>query len=160
MLSKENIDKLCMTGLYKCEPVLEWISIYKRNTPYWCKNWTFIVNYSDGKYFMIDTYFNDFIIELNDENFDKFEFVFDRNEVCEYNLNNFYDYDRKDRWKIPVDSGGISYPKCFIRKGAYPNKKNVIERIENEISSLENKLSSLKKTLAKVYLDDIDLRYV
>lgn len=33
-LSQKNIEKLRMNGIYRCDPVLEWLPSYKRNNPY------------------------------------------------------------------------------------------------------------------------------
>ena len=59
-LSQENIDKLCMTGVYRCDPVLSWIESWRRDTPYHCINWTFrIYNYPEyNKIYMRDTYWS------------------------------------------------------------------------------------------------------
>ena len=42
-LSQENIKKLCMTGVYRCDPVISWIESWRRDDPYHCINWTFRV---------------------------------------------------------------------------------------------------------------------
>ena len=54
-LSKENVNKLNLNAIYRCEPMLEKLPSYKRNDPYWCCNWTFKPQLVDGEYYMYDT---------------------------------------------------------------------------------------------------------
>lgn len=100
-LSEENINKLCMTGIYRCDPVLSWIPSWRRDNPYHCINWTFKVRKHDGsnKYYMYDTYWSTgdgLIVELTDENFNKFELLFDMNDVRKVSPPDFYDYNEED----------------------------------------------------------------
>ena len=164
-LSQENINKLCMTGLYKCKPVLEWLPSYKRNSPYWCKNWTFRVGRYKDEYYMRDTYWatgDENPVLLTDENFDLFELVFDFNDVEKFNgeYQKWITYGYDDRFRVAVNSGGINYPVYFIRKGAKPIKEAVVERLRHEISLLENDLKYKQNTLRQVENDELDLRYV
>ena len=165
MLSQSNIDKLCMTGLYRCNPVLEWLPSYKRDNPYWCKNWTFRVRKSNDNYYMYDTYWatgDEYPVKLTDKNFDKFELVFDFNDVERFSgdYQKWITYDDKDRFCVSVDSGGVSYPKYYIRRNAVPRKAWVVERLNHEIKLLENDLNYKRETLQKVEDNEIDLRYV
>ena len=164
-LSQENINKLCMTGLYKCEPVLEWLPSFKRDKPYWCKNWTFRVYEYKDRYYMGDTYWvsgDDYPVELTDENFDKFELVFDFNDVEEFrgSYKQWLTYPDDQRWSVSIDSGGITNRKHFILKGAMPLKENVIARLNDEIEYLEGELEYRKRKLKMVEDDKVDLRYV
>lgn len=166
MLSQSNIDKLCMTGLYRCNPVLEWLPLYKRDNPYWCKNWTFKVKKRDDNYYMYDTYWasgDENPVKLTDDNFDKFELVFDFNDVEEFrgDYQKWITYNNDDRFCVGVDSGGIKYSRCFVRKGAQPMKDAVIERLEHEIRLLENELDLKRKDLHGVKSGEkVDLRWV
>lgn len=83
MLSKSNVEKLVMTGLYKHEPDRRYRGSLYWDNMYHCFNWTFKVrhNKKDDKWYMVDTYFGDKYIELTDENFDEFEFLFDFEKV-------------------------------------------------------------------------------
>ncbi len=161
MLSQKNIDKLCLNGLYKCDPVLEWLPEYKRRDPYWCKNWTFKVRHSGDSYYMVDTYWsiNSFSVELDDDNFSKFTLLFDFNDVveCDYNWD---DYDDNDKWFVATDSGGWNYAKHYIRKDAVPVKAWVVGRIIRKIEGLKRDLESAERLLVQVKNDEIDLRYV
>ena len=145
-LSQENINKLCMTGVYRCEPVLSWLPSYKRDTPYHCVNWTFRVQKYDGSdtYYMRDTYWSGregLKVELTDDNFDKFEFLFDLNEVRKVTPPDFYDYNEEDRWHIALDSGGYEYSRhWFVRKGAKKNKEVQLERLNRELESLKSQV--------------------
>lgn len=161
MLSQENIDKLCMTGLYRTSP--DFIG-FRGSDPYWCRNWTFRVFHDDlGNYCMNDTYWssNSNSFSLTDENFNKFELLFDLNEVEEYKMKNILDYAEEDRWMgVPMDSGGWRFPKNFIRKGSMPVKERVVARLKDEIERVEFELKDKKRMLQRVENDEIDLKYV
>ena len=101
MLSQENINKLHMNGIYRRDPVLDWIPSYKWNNPYWCKNWTFHVRERNGKYIMYDTYWatgDEHPIELTDDNFNKFEYLFDLDDVHYVNsYKGWLEYPEEER---------------------------------------------------------------
>ena len=161
MLSQENINKLCMTGIYRAHP--EDFSKTSSSDPYWCKNWTFrVIKDRDDEYVMADTYWSSSpnCISLNDDNFDKFTLLFDLNEVEKYKGSHFEDYEEKDRWMVPMDSGGRSHSYKYIRKGSAPSKKRVVERLREEIYALESKLRYKREDLQKVLADKVDLRRV
>ena len=166
MLSQSNIDKLCMTGLYKCDPVLKWLPSYKRDNPYWCRNWTCKVKKRGDDNYMYDTYWasgDEHPVKLSDENFDKFELIFDFNDVEEFrgDYQKWITYDYDDRFRVRVDSGGINYGRYFVRKGAQPMKDAVIERLEQEIRLLENELDLKRRDLHGVKSGEkVDLRWV
>lgn len=154
-----------MTGLYQCEPVLEWLPSYKRNDPYWCKNWTFRVYEYKGKYYMGDTYWSigdNHPIELTDENFDKFKLVFDFEDVERFNgtYNQWLTYPDDQRWNVSIDSGGINNGRYFILKGAMPIKERVLARLKDKIGMLEGELEYKKMDLERVKEDKIDLRFI
>lgn len=163
MLSQKNIDKLVMTGLYRHEPDKRYRSSSYWNDLYWCYNWTFKVRHyeKDDTWYMVDTYFNDEYIELTDENFNEFEFLFDFNEVKKHSGNHIYEYDESDWWHVAVDSGGMYCGgKYFLKKGAVKNKERVIKRIKSEIACLECDLKYKKETLERVKNDEVNLEYV
>ena len=90
---------------------------------------------------MVDTYFNDKSIELTDDNFDEFDFLFDFNEVERHSGENIYEYDESDWWHVAIDSGGMYCGgKYFVKKGAIKSKEKVLKRIANEINRLEREL--------------------
>lgn len=161
MLSQKNIDKLCMTGIYRSSPD---IIGFTGQDPYWCRNWTFRVRQDHfGNYCMDDTYWSSSpkSFSLMDENFDKFELLFDLNDVEEYKGSHILGYAEEDRWmSVPMDSGGRRFPKNYIRKGAVPVKERVIERLKDEIERLEWEVENKKKNLELVEKDEISLRYV
>ena len=164
-LSQENISKLDLNGLYKCKPVLEWLPSYKRDNPYWCRNWTFKVYKHDDDYYMYDTYWKNYYgcpVELTDENFDMFELVFDFDDVEEFRGDylKWMTYADEDRFCVSVDSGGMNHPKRFIRKYVSPQKDLVISRIQNEITDLQMELDRKKEQLEDVINDNVDLRWV
>ena len=161
MLSQENIEKLHMNGIYKCTPVLEWVPSYKRDNPYWCKNWTFRVKESkSGKFYMYDTYWStgdEYPVELTDENFDKFEFLFNLDEIRYVNsYGDWCEYSVNDRWRVPLDSGGMEHAKYVVRRGAKKIKECVIERMQREISYLKQDLSHKERILEGIISGDID----
>lgn len=114
---------------------------------------------------MYDTYWatgDEYPVKLTDENFDKFELVFDFNDVERFSgdYQKWITYDDKDRFRVSVDSGGMSYPKYYIRRNAVPRKAWVVERLNHEIKLLEDDLAYKKTALRKVEDDEVDLRYV
>ena len=153
-LSPENINKLHMNGIYRCEPVLEWLPSYKQNSPYWCKNWTFKVSKYGDDYYMRDTYWSsgdEHPIKLTDENFDLFEFLFDRDEVRSITLyKDWLEYPEKDRWACALDSGGWSNPAYLVKKTSHKDKDKVVERIRDEINSLRWELLFKERDLQRV----------
>ena len=157
MLSKENINKLCMTGVYECEPVLSWIESWRRDEPYHCINWTFKITVDEdcNKYYMRDTYWSTgdgFSIELTDENFDKFTLLFDMNDVCKVSPPDFYDYNEEDRWHIALDSGGYRFSNYYyVRKDAKKNKEILLKRLQHELESLKNQVRRKEDEIKKVY---------
>lgn len=159
MLSEKNREKICMTGLYRCKPDKSLMG-YEDGYEYWCKNWTFKPMKFGDSIKMVDTYFNDKLIELTDDNFDKFEFVFDFKEVDSFTNREYLDrYNTDDWFCIATDSGGRSFPNYYLKKNAYPLKEKVVEKLEYEISVAKNNLESLKRRLEKVNNDEVDLRY-
>ena len=161
MLSQENIEKLHMNGIYRCTPVLAWIPSYKRDNPYWCKNWTFRVKESkSGEFHMYDTYWStgdEYPVELTDENFDKFEFLFNLDEIRYVNnYGDWCEYSVNDRWRVPLDSGGMEHAKYVVRRGAKKVKQCVIERMQREISYLKQDLSHKERILEGIISGDID----
>ena len=158
-LSQENIDKLCMTGIYKCEPVRSWLPSWRRDNPYHCINWTFKVRqYSDGTYVMYDTYWSGsdgFHVELTNENFDKFELLFDLNEMQRISPPDYYDYDEEDRYHLALDSGGYQYSKYyFVRKGAKKNKEKELDRLNRELESLKRQVKLKEEEIERAKRGD------
>lgn len=163
MLSKENAEKLVKSGLYRHEPDKRYRSSLYWDNLYHCFNWTFKVSHreSDDTWYMVDTYFGDKYIELTDENFDEFEFLFDFNEVDKHSGKNIWEYDDDDYWHVAIDSGGMYCGgKYFVKKGATKSKEKVLERIEGEIRSLERQIESKKINYARVQNDEVNLEWV
>lgn len=160
MLSQENIDKLNMNGIYRCEPVLSWLPSYKRDNPYWCRNWTFRVRRSrSGKYYMYDTYWSgdEYPVELTDENFDKFEYLFDLDDIRYVNTyTDWLEYPEEDRWRVGLDSGGINYPKYVVRRGSKKVKDRIVERMKHNINYLKQELAYKEQLLDGIISGDID----
>lgn len=155
MLSQENINQLHLNGIYRCEPVLSWLPSYKRDNPYWCKNWTFKVHRYKDKYYMHDTYWStgdEYPIELTDENFDKFEYLFDGDEIRRVKYSDWIEYPEDDRWRVGLDSGGEKY---YIRKNSKKIKERVIERMKYDIDMMKTDLEYKEKILAKIIRGEI-----
>lgn len=161
MLSQKNIDKLCMTGIYRCDPksILSEASTIYYN-PYHSRNWTFKVKVCGGEYLMVDTYWSvsPDAISLSDDNFDKFELLFDMNDVKKYYGSFFEDYAPEDRWIVRLDSGGATKPYKIVRKEAFPVKERVMERILDDIKCSESHINGMKKLLQQIRNDEIDTR--
>ena len=151
-----------MTGLYKHEPDKRYRSSVFWDNMYHCFNWTFKISHNEktDKWYMVDTYFNDKSIELTDDNFDEFDFLFDFNEVERHSGKNIYEYDESDWWYVAVDSGGRFYGKYFVRKGSTKIKEKVLKRIEDEIDYLERQLKSKREDYKRVENNEANLKYI
>lgn len=163
MLSKENKEKLVLTGLYKCQPNKKYRGQLYQNDMYHCFNWTFKIRHlkDDDIYLMVDTYFNEKCIELTDENFDEFEFLFDFNEVHEHSGNNIWEYNENEYWHVAVDSRGWYLGgKYFVKNNAIKDKNKVLQRIKEEIYNLERQLESKKTDYERIQNDEVNLDYI
>lgn len=163
MLSQKNIDKLCMTGIYRCDPksILSKASTIYDN-PYHSRNWTFKVEVRNGEYLMVDTYWSvsPDTISLSDDNFDKFELLFDMNDAKKYYGLFFEDYAPEDRWIVRLDSGGATRPFKIVRKEAFPVKERVTSRILEEIEFLKSQINMNEQLLQQIQNDEIDTRTI
>ena len=162
MLSKENIDKLVMTGLYGHEVPLP--DCGYGHEPRLCRNWTFTVHERKGIYRMRDTFYSSsysLSFELTDENFTDFILIFDFEKVIKVSKEIYTEYPEDKRYWAPTDSGGTycggSY---FILKGTNPSitikRAILLEEIRNAKSNLEHK----ENELARLDADGIGGFYV
>lgn len=159
-LSQENIDKIVKTGLYEHKPDRKYREWIYYDDLFWCYNWTFTPSEYNGKWYMWDTYYKNKSIELTDENFEEFNLVFDFNDVEKHSGRYIEEYEEDDWWRMATDSGGWSYPKYYIKKGAKKNKEKVLERIQCEINSYECDLARAKEKYDDVLNDRRCLEYV
>jgi len=154
MLSQSNIDRLNMHAYYKHEPDVEYRGKTYEDNLYWCMNWVFYPSYTERYgYLMIDTYFGNKSIVLTDENFDEFEFLFDRREYKEMPRELASRYDESDVIVAATDSGGTSNKKYYVRKDAKESLTKVIDSLIEEIEILESKLE-FKKSELRRYQND------
>lgn len=165
MLSEENKAKLCMTGLYKCKPERKYRSSIHWKDMYHCCNWTFRIEESDdGKIYMHDTYWSDnggVIIEITDDNFDEFKFIFDFNKVKSHSGDNINDYDECDWWCVAIDSGGrYCGGKYFVKKEAEKNKDKVLARLEEEIRNAESNLENKIRDYDRVKSGELEVLHI
>jgi len=151
MLSKENADKLILTGIY---------SIVERplNAKTWCRNWTFTVQEYNDKYFMIDTYWGSgsesFSIELTDENFLNFKFEMDFDKVNSISKDLYYEYADDARFNLATDSGGWQYSNYYVLKDRKPSREKKKVILKDEIRSMEFSLQYKLDTLIKIDSDN------
>lgn len=149
MLSQENIDKLCMTGLYKREPN-EYDKIRFKDNLYHCKNWTFTIQEWHSKYKMMDTYYgNTFGIVLDDDNFDEFKLIFDYNDVVREDYHPEY-YNEEDVFRVAIDSGGVYRAKHFRKKDAKPSQERLEMIWNQDIRKLKSRLENLERELEEI----------
>ena len=147
MLSNENKSKIISTGLYK------------RKIPdgeeTWCRNGTYIVNIGKSdKYFMVDTYFRNFSIELTDENFYDFTLILDFTKVAEVDGKTWEEYAGNNRFRVATDSGGWQYAKYYVKKDCNPSRESKRKILQNEIKTYKWKLEWAEKELSE--LDEND----
>lgn len=166
-LSQENRDKICMTGIYSLEPVLDWFPPEQRDNYeriHWCKNWTFKPYKDlDDNIVMCDTYYSTeptIMVVLDDELFEKFKFEYDTTKVRKVTARDFDNYDEEVRYHLPIDSGGSSYNNnYFVNIDAKPSFHKKLNNIEREIIEAKQKLSWLednkKRLLEEMGNEDI-----
>jgi hypothetical protein len=161
MLSKHNVDKLNMNGLYTCEPNVKYRGkLYERNL-YHCCNWTFdVIQDREGNYYMRDTYWgssDSLQIPLTDENIGEFELLFDRTKVKSIKKHEINHYE--NFYCVGIDSGGRSYPKYFVDMDATKSKSLIIEEIDEKIRNLEWELNSLREKKVNIESGTYDLEW-
>lgn len=153
-LSKENYDKLNENLLYKLEPKRNTEESYIGCIPmsYWCRNWTFRVQKGNDHAIMCDTYWTTQgnYIEVTDQNISEFEVIFDMNEVKMISKESSDEYDTEDVFCVAIDSGGITYPKYFVKKNANKSRAKQIEKKEEEIRKLKHKLEWAERELKEL----------
>lgn len=137
-LSQENINKLCMTGLYQ------------NGQREHCRNHTYKIIENKTGYYAVDTYFDDYKIELTDDNIYDFKFIFDFNKVRNVEKEEYFKYDEENRFVIAVDSGGWSYPKYYVNKDSNPSKEKCITIINDTIEYHKRQIEWLKQDLKKL----------
>ena len=160
MLSQENINKLCFTGIYTADPddFFTTPSVASENS---FRNWIFRVEHNGADYLMVDTFWrlNSQSFTLTDENFDRFRLLFDLNEVERYYGGYFSDFDPADKWLVKEEPGDL-YPQKYVRKGAKPVPELVIHRLKIEIEELKTKLDYKKNLLARIVSGEDDLSWI
>lgn len=157
-LSKENISKLCLTGVYQCDPVESGLGKGESSEfLYWGCNWIFRVqknrHNTDNTYTMVDTYWSSGgkCFDLTDENFDKFKFLFDMNDVKQVSQTDFYDYNEDDRWFVAMDSGGWQFSNgYYVKKDAKKNKEKLLSRLNDELASLKWRAEDKEREIARI----------
>ena len=156
-----KISNINMNGLYYHEPSHK----YSRHDDlYWCQNWTFKPCEYNRKIYMRDTYWsggNGMVIEVDENNVDEFKLIFDWREVEQ--VNNYENLEEfgekgKDWFIVCVDSGGMGYPKSFIRKGAKRNKDMVLKRKREEIKTLQRKIGDIEFYINRIESGEIEPR--
>ena len=154
-LSKENISKLCLTGVYRCDPIESGLGKGESSEYlYWCRNWIFRVQENrDNTYTMVDTYWGsgEHCFDLTDENFDKFKFLFDLTEVKKVSRTEFYDYNEDDRWFVAMDSSGWQYSDdYYVKKDAKKNKEKLLSRLNDELAYLRWQVEDKEREIARI----------
>jgi len=154
MLSKENYNKLNENILYKLEPKRNPEESYIGCIPmsYWCRNWTFRVQKGNDRAIMCDTYWTTQgnYIEVTDKNISEFEVILDMNKVKMISKESSDEYDTEDVFCVAIDSGGITYPKYFVKKNANKSRAKQIEKKEEEIRKLKHKLEWAERELKEL----------
>jgi hypothetical protein len=147
-LSKENYDKVIHGGIYKAD--------YKDFTnkdyesAHWCRNWTFRpVIYPDSIY-MADTYFGEFAYQLTDENFNKFEFVVIESDIVHVSSEQWDTIDEKDRFHMPLDSGGWSGRTCWVKKESRASKEKLLQQKEEALRIAKRKVEWLEGDIERI----------
>lgn len=152
-LTKENKERILENGVYK------WLGHIPQPgyiSGYHCKNWIFIPRFlEDGRVLMLDTYFkssNYHKIEITDENFDKFEFVFDKTKVSQIGYDTADRYRPEDLYRnIAMDSGGYSCSSCiWVDRDTPYDIDRQIAQMKREVESAKSNLKWREQDLEKL----------
>jgi len=101
---------------------------------------------------MCDTYWTTQgnYIEVTDKNISEFEVILDMNKVKMISKESSDEYDTEDVFCVAIDSGGITYPKYFVKKNANKSRAKQIEKKEEEIRKLKHKLEWAERELKEL----------
>lgn len=161
MLSDKFLNQINLNGLYRHLPDRK----YSRHEDlYWCQNWTFRPRIYENCVYMIDTYWSGsggLQIEVTDENFDEFIFIFDFHDVIEYKGKYItaYGSEHSDWWCLPIDSGGVNHMKYFISKHARLDTQAIIDAKNQEIEELKRKISCIQSDIDKLQTNQLQIIY-
>jgi len=139
-LSEENKNKLLLDyGVYK------YVNSDGKKLDYWCQNWIFIPKQYGDKIYMVDTFYFDLSsssFELTNNNFNQFEFIFDKREVRKTDYYEAARYNEKDIFcNIAMDSGGYSCSSCmWVYKNASYDNDLLIKQAKLEVESAKGRL--------------------
>ena len=152
MLSEENINKLKINGLYKCEPNAKYRGRIHENNLYHCCNWTFRVKkLINDDFYMVDTYWStgdNVCIKLTDENFDEFELIFEWDQVKKITEDEQYHYEKV--YRVAVDSSGWVYPRYYVDVDSTKSKTLILDEINEKIRECESSLKYLKENKEQI----------
>lgn len=144
--------QVCFTGIYRCKDPKK----YYDNTKdpeyrflYHCRNWNFTVHGVDdeGIIHLLDTYFGDKELEVNEEELQKdFELTVDLKEFHKVDRStNILEYRRCDVRQVADCSAGVMNPSKYVRNGAKQDINRMIKFLDSEIKSTQRQLESLKE---------------
>jgi hypothetical protein len=157
MLSKNNAEKISLTGLYKKSPESKYRSKFHENNLYHCCNWTFTIFEENGLFFAKDTYWSsgdNLVIEIMDDNINEFQLIFELDKVKKIKKEECRVYDKY--YVVAIDSGGWNYPKYFTDKEADKSEHLILMEINEEIEETKDHLSSLikRRNLLKLKMEE------
>ncbi len=133
MIETEIIEN----GLYRLQPK-------SKDESTWCKHNLLIASKKSGKWVFTDTYWSSYQDQTRygfDEIKDRITFEFDMNFAKGVILEEYDQYDDKDKFWIPMGGGSQRY---LIDSRAKKSKEKVIELLEYRISSYQSKIKSLQ----------------
>ena len=143
--------EFCTSGIYKCKEPKKYYDDTKDpeyRFLYHCRNWTFTIHGVDeeGIVHLLDTYFGDKELEVNEEEFQKdFELVLDLREFHKVDRStNLLEFRRNDVRQVADCSAGVLNPSKYVRNGAKKDIDNMLRFLDMEIKSAERQLESLK----------------
>lgn len=144
--------KFCTSGIYKCKEPKKYYDYTKDpeyKFMYHCRNWTFTVHGVDdeGIIHLLDTYFGDKELEVNEEEFQKdFELVLDLKEFHKVDRStNLLEFRRNDVRQVADCSAGVLNPSKYVRNSAKKDIDRMIRFLDMEIKSTERQLEWLKQ---------------
>ena len=136
--------------IYRCEPIMDLLSGWRKENPYHCRNWTFksYYNSDEQQWYMIDTYYSTDFVKVTKEIEEKFTCVCKLSDYREVTPETFEYYSPSDKiGPIALNSGGYYRPKYLVRKGAKPDPLALIRVKHERIEQLKLQIVSLQRDI-------------
>lgn len=123
---------------------------------YHCRNWTFICRFDCGFYYMTDTYFKEKTVVVTPENEQAFKALFRPVDYDCVTKHKFEQYDESNRiGPVAIDSGGIRFPKYYVKHGAPISKAAKIDQLQKELDAVNARRDFIISELSRAKAEEV-----